>query len=54
LRSHLVFFWELAIFVITLAATGRGTGNNLSLLSAIYIGYQISYLESVIGLTAAS
>jgi cell shape-determining protein MreD len=40
----------VAIFVITLAATGRGIGNNLSHLSAIYVGYQISYLGSVIGL----
>ena len=42
--------WGLAIFVITLVAAGRGIGNNLSHLSAIFIGYQVTYIGSVIGL----
>lgn len=40
----------LALFVITLVAAGRGIGTNLSHLSAIFIGYQISFLGSLIGL----
>ena len=40
----------LALLVLTLAAAWRGIGSNLSHLSAIYIGYDVSYLGSVIGL----
>jgi hypothetical protein len=39
----------LALFVITLVATGRGIGMNLSHLSALYIGYDVTYFGSVIG-----
>jgi hypothetical protein len=43
--------WGLAIFVITLLAAGRGIGEgHLSHLSAVFIGYQVTYLGSVIGL----
>jgi hypothetical protein len=42
--------WGLALFVITLVAAARGIGNNLSHLSAIFIGYQVTYIGSVIGL----
>ena len=42
--------WGLALFVITLVAAPRGIGNNLSHLSAIFVGNQVSYIGSVIGL----
>jgi cell shape-determining protein MreD len=42
--------WGLALFVITLVAAGRGIGNNLSHISAIFIGYQVTYVGSVVGL----
>ena len=42
--------WGLALFLITLVAAGRGIGTNLSHLSAVFIGYQISFLGSLIGL----
>jgi hypothetical protein len=42
--------WGLALFGITLVATGRGIGDHLSHLSSIFIGYQVSYLGSLIGL----
>ena len=43
--------WGLAIFLITLVAAGRGIGQeHLSHLSAIFIGYQVTYLGSIIGL----
>ena len=42
--------WGLALFVITLVAAARGIGNNLSHISAIFIGYDVTYLGSVIGL----
>jgi hypothetical protein len=40
----------VAMFVITLVATGRGVGEHLTHLQGIYIGYQVSYVGSVIGL----
>jgi hypothetical protein len=33
-----------------LVAAARGIGNNLSHLSAIFIGYQVTYVGSLIGL----
>jgi hypothetical protein len=42
--------WGLALFVITLVGAGRGIGNNLSHISAIFIGYQVTYGGSVVGL----
>jgi hypothetical protein len=43
-------FWGLALAVITLVAAGRGIGQNLSHLSVIFLGYQVTYLGSLIGL----
>jgi len=40
----------LAILVVTLVAAARGIGSNLSHLSAIFIGYDVTYVGSVIGL----
>jgi mannose/fructose/N-acetylgalactosamine-specific phosphotransferase system component IIC len=42
--------WGLALFVITLVAALRGNGDHISHLSGIYIGYQVSFLGSLIGL----
>lgn len=42
--------WGLVLFVITLVAAGRGIGQNLSHLSAIFLGYGVTYLGSLIGL----
>lgn len=42
--------WGLAVFLVTLVAVWRGTGEHVGLLSAVYVGYQVSYLGSVIGL----
>ena len=38
--------WGLAVFVTTLVAAGRGIGNNLSHISAIFIGYQVTCLAN--------
>jgi hypothetical protein len=40
----------LALFIVTLVATGRGIGNNLSHISTIFIGYQVTYVGSLVGL----
>jgi hypothetical protein len=42
--------WGLVLFIITLVAAGRGIGNDLNHISAIFIGYQVSYIGSVVGL----
>jgi hypothetical protein len=42
--------WGLALLIATLVAAGRGIGNNLSHISAIFIGYQVTYGGSIIGL----
>ena len=42
--------WGLALFVITLAAALRGNGEHISHLAGIYIGYQVSFVGSLIGL----
>jgi hypothetical protein len=42
--------WGAAVFVLTLLAAWRGTGQHLGLLGSVYFGYQISYLGSIIGL----
>ena len=42
--------WGLAILIATLVAAARGLGANLSHLSAIYLGYDVSYVGSVVGL----
>ena len=40
----------LVLFVVTLIATGRGIGANLSHLSAIFMGYSVTYVGSLLGL----
>jgi hypothetical protein len=42
--------WGLSLLILTLVAAGRGIGTNLSHISAIFIGYQVSYVGSIIGL----
>ena len=42
--------WGLVMFVATLLSLWRGAGQHLGLLSAIYPGYQVTYLGSAIGL----
>ena len=42
--------WGLALFVVTLVAAVRGIGNSLSHLSAIFPGYDVTYLGSLVGL----
>jgi hypothetical protein len=42
--------WGLGLFVVTLVAAARDIGNNLSHLSAIFPGYDVTYLGSAIGL----
>ena len=43
----------LALALITLVAAARGIGHNLNHLSAIFPGYDVTYLGSVIGLIYA-
>ena len=40
----------LALCVVTLVAAGRGIGNSLSHISAIFLGYDVTYLGSLVGL----
>ena len=42
--------WGLRVFLLTLSALWRGVGQHLGLLAAVYWGYGISYLGSLIGL----
>jgi hypothetical protein len=42
--------WGVAILLVTLVAAARGIGNQLSHLSAIFPGYEVSYVGSAIGL----
>jgi hypothetical protein len=42
--------WGLALFILTLVAAGRGIGSNLSHISAVFIGYEVTYVGSLIGL----
>jgi len=42
--------WGLSVFVLTLVALWRGTGDHLGLLRGFYIGYHVSYVGSLIGL----
>jgi len=39
----------LVLLLTTVIATGRGVGNNLSHLSVVFPGYQVTYLGSLIG-----
>lgn len=40
----------LTLFLVTLVAAWRGAGDHLAHLSIVYIGYEVSYLGSAIGL----
>jgi hypothetical protein len=42
--------WGLALFALTLVATGRGAGGTLGHLEGVFIGYKVNYLGSVVGL----
>ncbi|MGD0499163.1 MAG: hypothetical protein ABSC23_12080 [Bryobacteraceae bacterium] len=42
--------WGFLLFVFTLIETARGAGRGLAHLSAVYPGYAVTYLGSVIGL----
>lgn len=42
--------WGFLLFAFTLMEAARGTGNTLALLSAVYPGYSVTYLGSVVGL----
>ena len=42
--------WGAAVLLITLAAVARGAGVHVGLLAAIYPGYSVSYVGSIIGL----
>jgi len=42
--------WGFLLFAFTLLETARGIGNTLGLLSAVYRGYSVTYLGSVVGL----
>jgi len=42
--------WGVGIFLITLLTVLKGGGMHLALLSAVYFGYKVSWLGSIIGL----
>ena len=42
--------WGFLLFLFTLLEAARGVGNTLNLLSALYPGYSVTYLGSVVGL----
>ena len=42
--------WGFLVFVCTLLEAVRGVGHTLGLLSALYPGYSVTYLGSVVGL----
>jgi len=42
--------WGLAVFVVTIWSTMRGTGKTLSLLDGYYLGYTVSYPGAFVGL----
>jgi hypothetical protein len=42
--------WGFLIFAFTLLEAARGVGHTLSVLSALYPGYSVTYLGSVVGL----
>jgi hypothetical protein len=42
--------WGFLLFAVTLLEAARGEGHTLSLLVALYPGYSVTYLGSVIGL----
>jgi hypothetical protein len=42
--------WGFLLFAVTLLETARGTGATLVKLNALYLGYSVSYVGSVVGL----
>jgi hypothetical protein len=42
--------WGFLLFAFTLLETVRGAGHTLGALSALYPGYSVTYLGSVVGL----
>jgi cell shape-determining protein MreD len=42
--------WGFLLFALTLLETVRGVGHTLGALSALYLGYSVTYLGSVAGL----
>jgi cell shape-determining protein MreD len=42
--------WGFVLFALTLLETVRGVGHTLGALSALYLGYSVTYLGSVAGL----
>ena len=42
--------WGFLLFALTLLEAARGVGHTLGVLSALYLGYSVTYLGSVVGL----
>jgi len=42
--------WGFLLFAVTLLEAARGEGHTLSVLSALYAGYSVTYLGSLAGL----
>jgi ABC-type transport system involved in cytochrome c biogenesis permease subunit len=42
--------WGVLLFALTLLEAARGAGHTLWLLSAVYLGYSVTYPGSVVGL----
>ena len=42
--------WGFLLFAFTAVETARGAGHALVRLNALYLGYSVSYLGSVVGL----
>ncbi len=42
--------WGFLLFAVTLLEAARGEGHTLGALAAVYLGYSVTYLGSVVGL----
>jgi hypothetical protein len=42
--------WGLLLFAVTLLEAARGEGHTLGVLAALYLGYSVTYLGSLVGL----
>ena len=42
--------WGFLLFAFTLLEVARGVGHTLNVLSALYLGYSVTYLGSIVGL----
>jgi cell shape-determining protein MreD len=42
--------WGFLLFVLTLLEAARGVGHTMGVLSALYLGYSVTYLGSLVGL----